>query len=132
MGLVVMMPRGKKITDDIKNRIKDMYAQGLKPSEISRALGVSIYSVKKYREVKDNAGKNNKQSNGIIEEQGDKHTVNDPDRSASFNGSETINFVGGKPYMTDKKEDSYQCGVCGGVFTGNPKYCPHCGAELDW
>lgn len=145
-----IMARGKKITKDMKNRIQVLASKNLSNPEISRALGISENSVKRYRNggdhkiVKKIVKSKKKAGNrggatdpGNIETENGKGGAPAPAGNIDTVKGEKIEFIGGKKDM-DKKtdseaEDSFNiCGSCGAEVKGTPEKCPSCGAEFDY
>lgn len=144
------MPRARKITKSVKNRIHEFQDKGLSDLMISRALGISEDSVKKFK-------KKVEKTNGLIEVDESKKTSGkregdrDPDPGAcedkkreseyqdgAHDSTEQINFVGGKPKMNktknidDDENVIYQC--CNCSYTSDQPFdnCPECGAGNEW
>ena len=147
------MPIGKKLSNETRKRILALAEKGLRNPEISRALGISENSVKRYRK-KGDIVKNvkSKKSVKIKKEAGIRGGAGDPINNKTENeGSgypaengeydtikgESIEFIGGNNEM--KKEDENKanievntCGSCGSEVKGEPDKCPSCGAEFDY
>lgn len=147
----VSMTKGKKLSNETKKRIQVLASKGLDSPEISRALGISENSVKRYKNggektvkkiVKSKKKAGGSRGNNI--KPADKSPVSERQSSdrnqdpSTINGdNEKIEFIGGKKNMSDKKtseaEDSFNiCGSCGAEVKGTPEKCPSCGAEFDY
>lgn len=135
-----------------KLMIYDMIRKGFDDESIKKMTGVDIDIIINFRggadfvksskivrskkKAGESKGSNNNsinKSKAVKQQPGDRNEGSNPI-------GETIEFIGGKKDMADKKKsdgstaeiDYNICGKCGGQVEGNPKKCPHCEAEFDY
>lgn len=131
-------------------KIFKMVELGMSNTSIGRALKISSETVRLYRgkknefKIHDGTKKKAGNSGGSNDKSINKSKAVKQQPSSGNEGpnpiGETIEFIGGKKDMADKKksdgstaDDSFNiCGSCGAEVKGEPDKCPSCGAEFDY